>query len=134
VISYIKLYGPPVSEGIKKLEEVAIDMPEVCIMDYAILTDLSPRMAEDLGGHTVETSEAIASEFFMRRTAATVPIKRCRSIISRHGQKLGEYDFFFEWHETPDASQIDNLIKKIDEALKPLGCLYTITTKRKGLF
>ena len=134
MISYIKIYGPPIVEAIKKLEKVAIDMPEVCIMDHVILRDLSPRLAEDLGGRAIETSDAIIPEFFMRRTAAEVPVKRCQSIISKHGQKLGEYDFFFEWQEKPEASQIENLIEKIDEALKPLGCLYTITTKRKDLF
>jgi hypothetical protein len=108
-------------------------MPEVCIMDQAIL-NLSRGLAEDLGGHTVETSESITSEFFMRRTAAVVPVERCHSIISKHGHKLGDHDFFFEWRETPEPSQIDNLIEKVDQALEPLGCLYTITTKRKAFF
>jgi hypothetical protein len=134
VISYVKIYGPPVLEAIKALEKVAIDIPEVCIMDYAILSDLSPGEAEDIGGRAVERIDVLIPEFFQRRTDAAVPVERCQSIISEHGQKLGEYDFFFEWRETPEASQIEGLIERIDKALKPLGCLYTITTKRKGLF
>jgi hypothetical protein len=127
--SYIKVYGPPILEAIRELEKVAIDMPEVCVMDQVILKDLSPRIARDVGGDTVGTVDVAVSGFFMQRTGVVVPVKRCHSIISKHGQKLGEYDFFFEWHEEPDASQLNTLIGKIDSALKPLGCLYTITTK-----
>jgi len=127
--SYIKIYGPPILEAIKELEKVAVDMPEVCIMEYVIQKDLSPRMARDLGGEKVETFDATIPGFFMQRTGVVVPVKRCHSIISKHGQKLGEYDFFFEWHEEPETAQLNDLIKKIDDALKPLGCLYTITTK-----
>lgn len=127
--SYIKIYGPPILEAIRELEKVAIDMPEVCIMDHVILKNLSPRIARDIGGDTVETVDVAVSGFFMQRTGVAVPVKRCHSIISKHGQKLGEHDFFFEWQEEPDTSQLNNLIEKIDRALKPLGCLYTITTK-----
>ncbi len=127
--SYIKIYGPPILEAIRELEKVAIDMPEVCVMDQVILKNLSPRIARDLGGDTVGTVDVAVSEFFMQRTGVVVPVKRCHSIISKHGLKLGEYDFFFEWHKEPDISQLNTLIEKIDRALKPLGCLYTITTK-----
>jgi hypothetical protein len=127
--SYIKIYGPPILEAIRELEKVAVDMPEVCVMDYVIQKDLSPRMARDLGGDTVKTADVAVSGFFMQRTGVVVPVKRCHSIISKHGQKLGEYDFFFEWHEEPETAQLNDLIEKIDNALKPLGCLYTITTK-----
>ena len=127
--SYIKIYGPPILEAIRELEKVAVDMPEVCIMDYVIQKDLSPRIAGDLGGSPVETFDVTIPGFFSQRTGVVVPVKRCHSIISKHGQKLGEYDFFFEWHEKPETVQINDLIKKIDDALKPLGCLYTITTK-----
>ena len=127
--SYIKIYGPPILEAIRELEKVAVDMPEVCIMDYVIQKDLSPRIAGDLGGSPVETFDVTIPGFFSQRTGVVVPVKRCHNIISKHGQKLGEYDFFFEWHEKPETVQINDLIKKIDDALKPLGCLYTITTK-----
>jgi hypothetical protein len=127
--SYIKIFGPPILEAIRELEKVAIGMPEVCVMDHVILRDLSPRIARDLGGDTVETADVAVSGFFMQRTGVSVPVKRCHSIISKHGLKLGEYDFFFEWHKEPDISQLNALIEKIDKALKPLGCLYTITTK-----
>jgi len=127
--SYIKIYGPPILEAIKELEKIAVDMPEVCIMDYVIARDLSLELAKEVTGTTVQPVGSSVSGFFMQRTGVAVPIKRCHSIISKHGQKLGEYDFFFEWYEDPEASQLMNLIGKIDEALTPLGCRYTITTR-----
>lgn len=127
--SYIKIYGPPVLEAIKELEKLAVDMPEVCIMDYVIAQDISPSIARELDVSKVSSEGGSVSGFFMERTGVVLPVKRCQSIISKHGQKLGEYDFFFEWHKEPKASQLNDLIKKIDDALKPLGCLYTITTK-----
>lgn len=42
---------------------------------------------------------------------------------------LGEYDFVFEWKETPQFEQVRSLIRSIDEALLYTGCKYTITTK-----
>ena len=127
--SYIKIYGPPILDAIKELEKVAINMPEVCVMDHFIQSDLSPKVARETGGSAVKTFEDPIAGFFMERTGVVVSVKRCQSIISKHGQKLGEYDFFFEWRKEPETSQLNDLIRKIDDALKPLGCLYTITTK-----
>ena len=127
--SYIKIYGPPISKAIKELEKLAIDMPEVCIMDYVIAQDISPSIAKELDASKVSAEGGSVPGFFMQRTGIVLPVKRCHSIISKHGQKLGEYDFFFEWFEEPEAVQLDELIRRIDDALKPLGCLYTITTK-----
>ena len=56
--------------------------------------------------------------------------ERCESIISNSGEKLGEYDFFFEWFKEPNMDQLNALIERIDEALSPLGCTYKITTKK----
>ncbi len=57
-------------------------------------------------------------------------MERCGKIISKSGEMLGDYDFFFEWFKNPSQAEINQLIEKIDEALSPLGCSYTITTKR----
>ncbi len=59
----------------------------------------------------------------------TITRERCDTIISRSGESLGEYDFYFEWFTEPNMEQLNDLIGKIDEALGPLGCRYTITTK-----
>lgn len=61
--------------------------------------------------------------------ADDIPEERCDTIISKSGESLGEYDFFFEWFTKPDMSQVEDLIKRIDETLAPLGVKYTLTTK-----
>ena len=127
--SYIRIYGPPILEAIKELEKLAVDMPEVRVMDQFIQKDLSPKLATEIGGSAVRNLNAPISGFFRERTGVVVSVERSENIISKHGQKLGEYDFFFEWRKEPETSQLDDLIRKIDDALKPLGCLYTITTK-----
>ncbi len=34
--SYIRIYGPPLLKAIRALEKIAVNMPEVCIMDTMI--------------------------------------------------------------------------------------------------
>jgi hypothetical protein len=115
--SYIKIYGPPVLKAIKALETVAVDFPEVCIMDTIIA----------MSGPQFDTEETI-SDFF--GGVGEITVERCSNIISKSGESLGEYDFFFEWFVKPSTEQLNELIEKIDAALKPLKCMYTITTKR----
>ncbi|KON31461.1 hypothetical protein AC482_00620 [miscellaneous Crenarchaeota group-15 archaeon DG-45] len=117
--SFVKIYGPPVLEAIRALEKIAIDMPEVCIMDSLIASHPGSFgwSADDTMGYFLETSRTEVSE------------RRCSTIISKRGEMLGEHDFFFEWFKDPTSKQLHQLIEKIDETLAPLGCKYTITTK-----
>ena len=114
--SYIKIYGPPHLKAIKALEEIAVDLPETCIMDHAILNDIPKSLAGDIGG------------WFSSR-GVVVPVERCKSIVSKSGESLGKYDFFFEWYAKPKIDQIVDLIERIDEAMIKIGCMYTITTE-----
>jgi len=104
-------------KAIKALENVAVDMPEVCIMDTII----------SMHEHTFETVGG-TMEYF-RELPSEISVERCDTIISKSGEMLGEYDFFFEWFTDPSIDQLNRLIEKIDEALTPLECKYTITTK-----
>jgi len=115
--SYIKIYGPPILKAIKELEKVAIDVPEVCIMDTVISQDM-PRF---------DTLEGRMNYF---GTLGEIQVERCDKIISKSGERLGEYDFFFEWFTGPTMEQLNDLIERIDNALAPLGVKYTITTKK----
>lgn len=117
--SYIKIYGPPVLKAIKSLENVAVDMPEVCIMN----TVLSHGMP-----HAGARESWIINYFSSSRIS--IPVERCRNIISKSGESLGEFDFFFEWFTEPSMAQLNELIERIEKALAPLGCQYTITTKK----
>jgi hypothetical protein len=124
MISYIKLYGPPIYDSIKALEKIAIDMPEVCIMSNPIRVTL-PSYAERQQGSSLIHGGAY--DYFME--LGDITEERCEKIISRSGEKLGEYDFFFEWFKEPNMDELNNLIKKIDETLAPLGVRYSIVTK-----
>jgi hypothetical protein len=124
--SYIKIYGPPIDEAIIELEKIALDMPEVCIMNENI--ELIPSLLAREGGGGSE-GQSFISNYFQYRTAISPEVERCNNIISKSGETTGEYDFYFEWFKKPSAEQVRDLIKKIDNALEPLGCKYTITTK-----
>jgi len=114
--SYIKIYGPPVLKAMKALEKIAVDMPEVCIWDAAIeLMPVVPYGREGEAGYF--------------GSVARIPEERCGRIISKSGEKVGEYDFYFEWFRNPNQEEVNSLIEKIDNALDTLGCKYTITTK-----
>ena len=116
--SFIKIYGPPVLETIKTLEKIAVDMPEVSIMDTLIVDSASKFM------------EAEYTMRYFSNIPAEIEYKRCNNIISKSGEMLGEYDFFFEWFTGPSMEQLNSLIKEIDEALTTLGCRFSITTKK----
>jgi hypothetical protein len=103
-------------KAIKELEKIAVDTPEVCIMDTIIAAS----------GPQFNYPEGIA-EFF--GGAGDITMERCGNIISKSGESLGDYDFFFEWFTGPNMEQLNDLIERIDETMTPLGCKYTITTK-----
>jgi hypothetical protein len=121
--SYIKIYGPPVLKAIKELEKIAVDMPEVCIMDtiMAGIPDYSTAFSDP---------DYTSSYFSQSLGSVELEVERCGTIISKSGERLGEYDFFFEWFTEPTMEQLNELIEKIDAALTPLGCKYTITTEK----
>lgn len=85
-------------------------------MDSVIVREILKGLARDVGG-------------YFSSAGVTIPVERCESIISEFGESLGDYDFFFEWQELPSPDQLQGLVEKIDEALVPLGCFYTITSK-----
>ncbi len=114
--SYVRIYGPPLLKAIKALEKLAVNMPEVCIMDTMIESSMPQFNAQ----------EGVMNYF---STMGGIPEKRCGTIISKSSTKLGDYDFIFEWFKEPKMEQINMLIEQIDEILAPLGVQYTITTK-----
>ncbi|MBL7168974.1 hypothetical protein ISS40_09880 [Candidatus Bathyarchaeota archaeon] len=119
-ISYVRIYGPPILKAIRELEKLAVGMPEICIMDTILVN------APELDSYLNDPD--VAADYFSS-IPINVKVERCSTIISRSGEKLGEYDFFFEWFTKPTQDQINDLIRVIDERLAPLGCKYTLTTK-----
>ena len=116
MISYVKIVWPPIHDAIIALEKIAVDLPQICVMDHAILENVSKSIASDIGG------------WFDNR-GVTVPIERCNDIISKSGESLGEYDFYFEWTKNPSSKDIMTLIEKIDAAFEQIGAKFSITTK-----
>jgi len=116
--TYVKIYGPPFVKAIKELEKIAVNMPQVSIMNTLMAA-----------GPELFTSDEGVSTYFSD-LGAEVSFERREKIISKYGELLGDYDFFFEWIRDPTMKDINELADKIDEALGPLGCRYTITTKR----
>ena len=114
--SFIKIQGPPVVKGIKALQKIAIDTPEVCIMDTTI-SMFKPGDSQD------------SYVDFFGTMGLPISAERCDSIISKSGESLGDYDFYFDWFKNPSVDELLGLIEKIDKALKASGCRYTITTK-----
>lgn len=129
MISYVKIYGPPLLAALKALEKVAIDMPEVCIMDTTIQVAVGapeiPGASFGAGDISFDTPEGVMAFFGVDNISE----ERCSNIISKSGESLGEYDFFFEWFTKPTMAQVEDLIEKIDTLLEPLGVKYTLTTK-----
>ena len=121
--SYVKIIGPPIGKTIKALEKIAVKMPEVCIMSLSIQTAIGIPTLGSHGGYFGD-SDGINSYF-----EADMPEERCHKIISKSGESLGEYNFYFEWFETPSMEDQMSLIGKIDAVVKKTGAQYTITTK-----
>ena len=127
--SYVKIFGPPMGKAIEALRKVAIETPEVCIMDSGIAAalDLSFSVTADTSAAGVlDTMEGVQTFF---GGSEEISEERCDTIISKSGETLGEYDFFFEWFQKPTVAMVEDLISKIDDALADVGVRYTITTK-----
>jgi hypothetical protein len=114
--SYVRIYGPPLLKAIRALEKIAVNMPEVCIMDTMIESAM-PQF---------NTQSGVMNYFSF---VGGIPEQRCSNIISKSGIKMGDFDFVFEWFKEPKMEQLNMLIEQIDDALAPLGVKYTLATK-----
>jgi hypothetical protein len=122
VKSYIKLYGPPIVKGLKALEKIAIDMPKVCIMNTPIELVLGYPGGVTPSGFSM--TDEVVSYF-----GGGISEERCGTIISKSGESMGAYDFYFEWFKKPGLEELNNLIEQIDETFMKIGVKYSITTK-----
>jgi hypothetical protein len=129
--SYIKIYGPSILEAIRALERISVEIPEVSIMNIVAWREIAGRIARELskGSPGLITTMAELAINYFDASSISLSAERSKSIFSKSGESLGEYDFFFEWFRKPDKEQIYKLIEKVDEELADLGCRYTITTK-----
>jgi uncharacterized protein YegP (UPF0339 family) len=111
--TFIKLIGPPIVKAIRELNKIAINTPEVCVMDPNIATNiLEFRDFSEIHNYFGGIS--------------SISKERCSAMISTSGEKLGDFNYYFQWYEIPTLSQIHTLYEMIDEALEPLGCRYKV--------
>ncbi len=137
MISYVKIFGPPVLKAVRALELIAVSMPEVQMIDTIIVQGLPDTISRDVGASPTQRAGHGSLGLYpggtVRRYSSShdiaVPVERTMSIVSNAGERLGDYDFFFEWIQEPTMEQLFDLIERIDAALAPLGCWYRITTK-----
>ena len=59
----------------------------------------------------------------------SVSYERCGSILAK-AEDLEGHDFVFVWMLEPAQDFIETLIGRIDEALEPVGSMYTISFKK----
>ena len=104
---------PNKKEAIRALEKVALNTPEVCIMTS--LVDLSGVGTQEIG------------DYFSG--LGNIPTDRCLTIVSKSGEGLGEYDFYYDWFFEPSKAVLDNLYEKITHQLNHFGVKYQIDTK-----
>jgi hypothetical protein len=126
MISYVKIYGPPLMKALRALEKVAVDTPEVCIMSTKIQAAID---VPAVSSYRAEDPSLDSVQWVNQYFGGSIPEERCGSIISKSGHSLGRFDFYFEWFTDPSMDQVESLIERIDEALTPLGVKYTLTTK-----
>jgi hypothetical protein len=100
-------------------------------MNPLIATYFSGDIEPSSGPVTPATAGGFARgmEYFVPLNENITP-ERCDKIVSKASEWLGEYDFFFEWFKEPTMKERNDLIKKVDATLAPLGVKYTITTKK----
>ena len=112
----IRIYGPPYLEAIATLEKIAAENPEICLMNQVLL-------------HADPYTQAVDWLYNYFKGRGKVSYERCGSILAK-AEDLEGYDFVFVWMLEPTQGYIDELIRRIDEALRPLGAMYTISIRK----
>ena len=129
VKSYIKIYGPPLCTALSALRKVAAESTDVVARFYGALTPSPSAIAyqQMVGGRASDYGEELQD--YLQSIDVGLSDGEKVKLISTSGSTLGDHDFFFEWTRKPTWKQLETLITKIDTALTPLGCQYTMTTK-----
>ena len=138
--TYVKIYGPPLGEGLEELQRIATEIPKVA--HYHMLAGYDGAPPYPISQiPTVETGTSLGepriqypptptpAETLTPSSEGLPATKAVHPAVSKSGYTLGEYDFFFEWSEEPSWQQMRDLISRIDQAFAKLGCKYTLTTK-----
>ena len=133
MITYVKLQGEPKEKAMEALSDLSLDIPEVCVMDKALYSQLKDVYEIERGGFIYNPQQSVMNLdegiLTLFRGTNRVGHLKCHEVISKEGGKLGEYDMFYEWFEPPTKDQLKDLTERIDKVLKPLKAKYTLSTK-----
>jgi len=132
-MTYVNIVGKSKEKAMEALRDLSVDMPEVCVMDKAIYSQLREAYPIERGGFIYEPSQSMMNLddgiLTLFRGTERVGHFNCDQVISGKTEMLGEEDFFFEWSKVPSKDQINELKDKIENALKPFDVKYTISNK-----
>ena len=103
-------------EAVAALEKIAIENPRICLMNQVLL-------------HADPYTQAVDWVYNYFKGRGNVSYERCGSILAK-AKDLEGYDFVFVWMIEPTHGYVEELIRRIDEALKPLGAMYSISFKK----
>jgi hypothetical protein len=115
--TYVKIEGENASPIIQKLAKLAVNMPEICVWDYNLLS----------AGWSIPSSGSEMAGYFDMDTSTFE--KECDKIVAKPGADLEENSLYFEWMTPPSREQLHTLRKSIIQTIEPFGNKYTITNK-----
>ncbi|MGD2142598.1 MAG: hypothetical protein PVH79_03855, partial [Candidatus Bathyarchaeota archaeon] len=96
VRSYVKIYGPPILEGIKGLEGVAVELSKATKIKFR-----HSCLPQGYPGR-IEPNTRDWGQYLEHMTRTYVDCYEPVRLISEAHQVLGDYDFFYEWAEDPN--------------------------------
>jgi len=120
--TYIEIVGENPEPAIKALENIAVETPQVCVMD-TVIDQVS--LVPDFSTGTYE--QWVRDYFGLKED---VDAERCANIVSRSGADLGTANLYFEWLTPPDRYQLKKLKDRIDSTMKTLGYKYKVTDRK----
>jgi hypothetical protein len=120
----IKLECEEKEKAIEKLEELAYNMSEVCILSRSIMDKIPS--AYQSGTMSAQGMTDWAVGYFAQIENVDVSEERCSKIVSKSKEKLADYDFMFEWFEEPTGAQKRDLEEEIKATIESTGCKATI--------
>jgi len=112
----IRIYGPPYLKAIYALETIALNSPEVCMMNPVLL-------------HADPITQGVDWLYNYLKGRGKITLERCSRILTK-AESLEGQDFVFEWLFEPTQGHIESLIERIDESLSNLGARYTFTIRK----
>ena len=118
----MKIEGKDFEPAIKKLEQLAVESPQICVMDML--------MDQEMPGP--DTSITQINEEWTRTyfgLTEAVDKEECSKIVAK-SRELGDSSLFFEWLQEPNKKMLAELKEKIDKTLKPLGVKYTVNNAK----